>query len=82
MSESPEGRAVLGRAATAGQQVEKAVCFILHHYQAQRISIIAIPEEPCQLHSLPVVSLPMGLYRKTNKGGVVKVWVARPNDTS
>jgi hypothetical protein len=43
MSGLPEGRAVLGRAATASQQIEKAVCFILHRHQAQRISIIAHP---------------------------------------
>jgi len=39
---------------------------------------LPIPGEPCQLHSLPVVSLLMGLYRKTKKGGVVKFWSGAP----
>jgi pimeloyl-ACP methyl ester carboxylesterase len=40
MSDSPEDRPALGRAATASSQIERAVEFITDYHHATRISII------------------------------------------
>src|SRR5436189_4049609 len=52
MSDSPEDRPALGRAATASSQIERAVEFITDYHHATRISIIG--------HSW--ASMPVGLF--------------------